>query len=171
MIEAQRDELTEQIGTIISEAEAVRYSIEDWELIVNQIEGDRADCHFGANWISSRRVEDDPLIQGMYQAANDLTDEAQKALALETAEGWVEELRYWAADEYVEQPVVIMREGRDLALYYPYVMDGVETLIPLQEFVSENWTEDAQARYRDGIGIIQEAVGIVPLNVPEANTP
>ena len=107
------------------------------------------------------------MIQGMYQAANSLSDEAQKALALETADGWLAEMRSWPEEEYLEQPIVIMLEGDNLVLYYPYVMDGVETLIPLQEYVVENWTEDSEKRYQDGVNIIEEAVSTAPLDVPE----
>lgn len=158
MIDARKEELTEQIGRMISEAEAVRYSITEWELTVEQADRERADCYFGANWISSREPEDDPLIQGMYQAANTLSDESQKAVALEVAEGWLAEMRSWPEEEYLEQPIVILLEGGKLTLYYPYVMNGVETLIPLQEYVDAEWTEDAEKRYQDGIHIIEEAV-------------
>lgn len=166
MIEAQKEELTEQIGAIISEAEAVRYSITDWELLVEQTDGNRADCYFGANWISSRRPEDDPMIQGIYQAAESLSDEAQKALALETADGWLAEMQSWPSEEYLEQPIVVMQEEASLVLFYPYVMDGVEELIPLEEYAAENWTEDAEKRYQDGVNIITEAVSTAPSNMP-----
>lgn len=168
MIDSGKDELTEQIGTLISEAEAVRYSITDWELVVNQVNGERADCFFGANWISSRKPEEDPMIQGMYQAAERLSDEAQKAFALEIANGWLIEMQSWPEEEYLEQPIVILLEEQTLALYYPYVMDGVETLIPLQEYVTANWTEDTEKRFQDGVSIIEEAVSTMPADVQDS---
>ena len=169
-IDSERDELIEQIGTLISQAEAVRYSITDWELTVNQVNGERADCYFGANWISSRSPEEDPMIQGMYQTANALSDETQKKLALEAADAWLTEMQSWPEEEYLEQHIVIMLEGQSLALYYPYVMDGVETLIPLQEFVAENWTEDTEKRYQDGVSIIEEAVSMMSPEVPDSES-
>lgn len=169
MIDAGKEALTEQIGTMISEAEAVRYEITDWELIVEQTDGDRADCYFGANWIATRKPEDDPMIQGMYQTANSLPDEAQRALALETADGWLAEMRSWPGEEYLEHPIVIMLEGREMALYYPYVTDGEETLIPLQEFLAAEWTEDSEKRYQDGVRIIEEAVSTASLNGPASD--
>lgn len=159
-IDARKDELTEQIGTMVSEAEAVRYSITDWKLIVGRTDAERADCYFGANWISTRRPEDDPMIQGMYQAANSLSDEAQRAYALEIADGWLVEMQSWPQEEYLEQPIVIMREGSSLGLYYPYVMDGAETLIPLQEFIAANWTEDSEKRYQEGMRYIEYALSM-----------
>lgn len=169
MIEDGKDELTERIGTMISEAEAVRYSITDWELRVEKTDEERADCYFGANWISSREPEEDPMIQGMYQTANALSDENQKALAMEVAEGWLAEMQSWPEEEYLEEPIVILLEGQELALYYPYVMDGAETLIPFQEYVDANWTEDSEKRYQDGVNIIEEAVSTMALNGPGAD--
>lgn len=168
-IDAQKDELTEQIGTMVSEAEAVRYSITDWKLIVGRTDAERADCYFGANWISARRPEDDPMIQGMYQSANSLSDEAQRAYALEIADGWLVEMQSWPREEYLEEPIVIMREGRSLGLYYPYVMDGAETLIPLQEYIAANWTEDSEKRYQEGVRIIEEAVSMAYVGTDESS--
>lgn len=105
MIDARKEELTEQIGRMISEAEAVRYSITEWGLTVEQADGERADCRFGANWISAREPEDDPLIQGLYQAANALSDELQKAVALEVADGRVAEKRYQDGIHIIEEAV------------------------------------------------------------------
>lgn len=160
MLNAQKEELTEEIGSIIGEAQASRYEITDWELVVNQMEGIRADCIFGANWISIRKPEEDPMIQGMYQTAQSLSDEMQRTAALETADGWLAELQSWPEEEYLEQPIVIMQEGEKLVIYYPYVMDGAETLIPLKEFAKANWTEDAEQRYQQGVAVIREAFGM-----------
>lgn len=157
-IQSERDELTERIGTMISEAEAVRYSITDWELTVDRIEGNRADCYFCANWISTRTPEEDPIIQGMYHAAESLPDEAQRAYAQETADGWLTEMQSWPKEEYLEQPIVILLEGQSLALCYPYVSDGVETLVPLQEYVDAEWRENSQERYQNGVDTILNAV-------------
>jgi len=164
MIDAKKDELTERIGTMISEAEAVRYKITDWQFLTDHVDEERADCYFAANWISVRDPEDDPMIQGMYQTAESLFDEGQRTLALEAADGWLAEMRSWPEEEYLEQPIVVMREGRSLALYYPYVMDGIETLIPLQEYVDEEWTEDTEKRYWEGVSIIEE---VLRMGMPE----
>ena len=109
------------------------------------------------------------MIQGMYQTANALSDENQKALAMEVAEGWLAEMQSWPEEEYLEEPIVILLEGQELALYYPYVMDGAETLIPFQEYVDANWTEDSEKRYQDGVNIIEEAVSTMALNGPGAD--
>lgn len=111
------------------------------------------------------------MIQGMYQAANALSDEAQKALALEVAEGWLAEMQSWPETEYLEEPIVILLEGKELVLYYPYVMDGEETLVPLQAYVDANWTENSEKRYQDGVNIIEEAVGKASLDGAEPGMP
>lgn len=161
MIDDGREELTERIGGLISEAEAVRYLLDKYRLTVEKVEGERADCYFGATWVSTREPEDDPMIRAMYDTADSLPEGAQKVLALEVADGWLAEMRSWPKDEWIEHHIVILKEGDELALYYPYVMDGEETLIPLEKFIADNWTEDSDQRYQDGVDIINEALGTV----------
>ncbi|MCM1120231.1 MAG: M56 family metallopeptidase [bacterium] len=161
MIDDRKEELTERISGLISEAEAARYLLDKYRLTVEKVEGERADCYFGAIWVSTREPEDDPMIRAMYDTADSLPEGAQKTLALEVADDWLAEMRSRPKDEWIEHPIVIRKEGDDLALYYPYVMDGEETLIPLEKFVADNWTEDSDQRYQDGVDIINEALGTV----------
>lgn len=167
-IDSEKDRLTEQIGTLISEAEAGRYSVTDWKLIVARTDGKRADCFFGGNWKSIRKPEEDPMVQGMYWAADNMFDATQKRLAQETADAWLSEMRSEPEEEYREYSVVIILEGQSLEIYYPLAENGEETLIPLQEYADTGWTEDAEKRYQDGISMIEEAVGTAALNLPDS---
>lgn len=157
MIEAQKEQLAQQILTMYQETYAGEYSIKEPKLGVTRTAGKRADCLFAANWIMTYKPMDNPWIQGMYQAAENLTDEDQKAYALDIADGWVREIElYWPKEEYQEIPVVIIQEEQLLTLYKPYRMNGVETLIPLQEYLDGRKT-DGQI-YQNGMDVIAEAV-------------
>ncbi len=155
-------EVTGQVGGIISEAEKVRYSLENWELVIDSIDETRADCTFYADWISTRRPEDDPMILGMYQAAEALDDRREKAYAEEIAQDWLVEMQSWEEAERLDTRIVILpdEKGKWL-LYYPYVMDGVETLMPLEEYARDHWTEDEEERRQMGIDIIDGAIGMM----------
>jgi hypothetical protein len=159
VIAGQKEELTQKIGTIYSRAEATRYTITDWELVVDSIEGERADCTFCANWIAARATEEDPLILGMQDAVSKLTDQDRKKEAEEIVDGWIAELQSQPTEETIGEPIVILLENQEPVLYYSYVEDGEETLIPLQEYADSYCTEDAKARFDEGVSIIEEALG------------
>lgn len=157
MIETQKEQLAEQILTMYQETYSGEYSITGPKLVVKRTAGKRADCLFAANWIMTYKPMDNPWIQGMYQAAENLTDEGQKAYALDIADGWVREIELcWPKEEYQEIPVVIIQEKQSFALYKPYTMNGVETLIPLQEYLDGRKTDEQI--YQDGMNVIAEAV-------------
>lgn len=154
-----KTEITEQIAAIIGEAEKSRYTLDNCQLTLINAEGDRADCYFSAEWTRIRQPEEDPFIQGMQQAAEALLEEQEKEYAGEIIDGWIAEMASWPETEWIDEPIVIMREDKDTwALYYPYRMDGVETLIPLSQMAADNWTENAQARRQSGIDTINEAI-------------
>ena len=162
LIGEKEKELTEQITRIISEAERVRYMYEQCALEVSKVDGNRADCIFWADWISIREPEDDPMILGMRQAADALSDEQEKSYAEEIIDGWLIEMHSWAKEERIPTYIVILlEESGDLALYYPYVMDGIETLIPLEEMARDNWTEDFDQRFQMGVDTINNAIDLM----------
>lgn len=133
IVEANEKKITEQIADIIGEAESVRYTLENYELEIHQAEGNRVDCTFWADWKSVREAEDDPLIQGLYQAVEALSDKEEKDYATEIADGWLAEVQSWLVDERLDtQIVVLVTEADSWGLYFKYVMDGQEELIPLQ---------------------------------------
>ena len=37
-----------------------------------------------------------------------------------------------------------------LELFYPFVQEGEETLLPLREYAEENWFENAEKRMQEG---------------------
>ena len=158
MINVEKEQLTEQLLTMYQAAFADSYTITDSKLVVTHTEGERANCLFGAKWIMLREPKDQPWVQGMYQAAQNLTDEDQKAYALDIAEGWVKEIELsWPKEEYKEVPVVIMQEAQLLTLYCPYTINGAETLIPLHKYLDEYVKTDEQVYY-DGMDVMVEAV-------------
>ena len=36
-----------------------------------------------------------------------------------------------------------------LELFYPFVQEGKETLVPFREYAEENWSEDAKKRMQE----------------------
>lgn len=155
-------EITQQIYSLISEAEKVRYKISNYELKLVSVEEDRGNYIFAADWEWIRTIEDDPFIQGLRQAAETLTDEQEKAYAKEIIDGWKAEMQGWREEDTgIETPIVVMMESEDSwTLYYPYVEDGEETLILLDEYVEANWTEDSEARLQSGIDTMNEAISV-----------
>ena len=159
MVDDNRQEITEEIYTLISEAQKERYEIKNYELQIYSIEKDRADYNFVADWVPIRSVEDDPLIQGMRQAAALLTDEQEKAWAEEYIHGWVLEMQGWQETERMDTYVTVVMDGEDSwTLYYSYVMDGKESLILFEDYIRENWAEDAEERRQSGIALVNERI-------------
>ncbi len=159
MVDDNRQEITEEIYTLISEVQKERYEIKNYELQIYSIEKDRADYNFVADWVPIRSVEDDPLMQGMRQAAALLTDEQEKAWAEEYINGWVLEMQGWQETERMDTYVTVVMDGEDSwTLYYSYVMDGKERLILFEDYIRENWTEDAEERRQSGSDLVNERI-------------
>lgn len=154
-----KNEIAQQVYAVISEAEKVRYNISNYELELVSEEGNRANFIFWADWESIREVEDDPFIQGLRQAAETLSDEQEKAYAEEVIHDWVTEMQGWSETERLETQIVVMTDDVGTwTLYYPFVEDGKETLILLEEYAVTEWTEDSEARRQSGIDTMNEAV-------------
>ncbi|MCM1189040.1 MAG: helix-turn-helix domain-containing protein [bacterium] len=154
-----KQEIIDDIARIIQAAESDRYVLGNFELEVAKVENDQADCVFRADWKSVRTSEEDPFILGMYQAVEALTEEAEIRHAEEIIEGWIVEMDSWPEEERLDTRIVIRLDDTDCwSLYYPYVMDGVEELIPFGEYVEENWTEDVEERKQQGINIINNEI-------------
>ena len=154
-----KSEIIHDIYTIISEAQKPRYKITNYELQITGIEENRANYCFIADWEPCRTVEEDPLMQGLRQAASLLTDEQEKAYAEKYINGWLLEMQGWQETERLETPIVVIMESEDSwTLYYPYVKNDEETLILLSEYIKENWTEDSEARRQSGIDLLNEAI-------------
>lgn len=155
-----KEEITQQIYELISEAEKVRYKISNPELKILNIEENRAEYLFAADWEPVRTVENDPFMKGMRQAAEKLSDDKEKAYAEQIVHEWLVEMQDWQKTERLEEPVVVMMDSADSwTVYYPYMENREETLIPLAEYIKENWTEDSEARYQSGVNLINEEIG------------
>ena len=159
IIKENEKQITEQIADIIGEAESVRYVLENCELEIRGVGGNRADCTFWADWKSIREPEDDPLIQGLYQAAEALSDKAEKEHAKEIADGWLLEIQSWPKSERINTEIAVLFDDADSwELYFKYVMNSGEELIPLHEYAAQYMTEDGEERRQQGIDIIDEAM-------------
>lgn len=155
-------EITQEIYSLISETEQIRYKISNCELKLDSVEGNRGNYIFVADWEWIRTVEDDPFIQGLRQAAETLSDEQEKVYAEEIIDDWIVEMQSWRdEDTEIETPIVAVLEGENKwTLYYPFVEDGKETLILLDEYVKANWTENSEVRQQQGIDTMNEAISM-----------
>ena len=161
IIEENKVMITDEIYSIISEAEKVRYNIHNPKLEIVNIEIERADCIFSADWEWIRKAEDDPMILGMHEAKATLTDEQEIAYADEITQGWISEIECWYGTERIETRIVIKQDNDDWILYFPHVEDGQETLYVLSDYAATYWTEDFNARKQNGIIIINEAITLL----------
>ena len=163
------EELAAQIAVIIGDAEKVRYRLENTSLEMD-IDSlfdnwqNRADGVFYADWVSVRQPEDDPLIQGLYQAAQDLDNPEEQAYALEIADDWLTEMQSWPETERIGTPVTLMIEEGELRVYYPYITGGTEKLVSMEKMAAEEWTEDEEARRSQGVAIIEDAIELLRAN-------
>ncbi len=159
-----RQAIIDRILAVFQEAEAPRYRLENPDLESPDLVGARADCIFHADWISIREPEDDPMIRGMRSVADALTDPDEIAYAEEIIDGWIAEMKEWAqSDENIQmgQPVTLLFDyAGTCLLYYPYTVDGVTTLIPLEEMAASEWTEDPQARFQEGADTLNQALAL-----------
>ena len=75
-------------------------------------------------------------------------------------DGYIVEMGSEPESETVETKFVakISLENETIELYYPYVQEGQETLVPFKEFTEENWMEDSEKRIEEGKGIIRETL-------------
>ncbi len=163
------EELAAQIAVIIGDAEKVRYRLENTSLEMD-IDSlfdnwqNRADGVFYADWVSVRQPEDDPLIQGLYQAAQELDNPEEQAYALEIADDWLTEMQSWPETERIGTPVTLMIEEGELRVYYPYITGGTEKLVSMEKMAAEEWTEDEEARRSQGVAIIEDAIELLRAN-------
>lgn len=157
IVESNREEIMKQIAAIIGEAEKSSYVLENYEFEIVSAKEKRVDCTFWADWKRIREPKDDPFIQGMYDAVAELSDETEREHAKEIADGWLKEKQAEPEVERLDTQIVILFDEEDnWALYYPYRSASTESLILLEEFVAEYWTEDTKARRQSGIDIIEE---------------
>ena len=158
IIEDNKAAITEEIYSIIREAEKVRYDIREPELEIVSITEDRADCIFWSDWEWSRKAEEDPMILGMHEAMEALSDAQEIEYANDIIQGWIPEIESWYITDRIEQRIVIKQNNDSWTLYYPHVENGEETLFDLAEYAAEHWTEDSEARKQGGADIINDAI-------------
>ncbi len=149
-------EIAEQVTSIMQESQKGRYNLENCEVLVTE-ESKEAGflirrMTFQADWKQIREPEDDPLIQGMLQARDELKSPGEKEAAGRIIDGYIVEMNSEPETEKIETKFVaqISLENETWELFYPFVQEGKETLLPLREYAEENWFENAGKRMQEG---------------------
>lgn len=155
-LESCDSEIAEQVTDIMKESQKERYELENCRVFIteeNEEEGYIVRrMTFQADWKRIREPEDDPLIKGMIQAMEELESENEKDAAKDIIDGYIVEMDSEPESETIETKFVakISLENETIELYYPYVQEGQETLVPFKEFTEENWMEDSEKRIEEG---------------------
>ena len=107
---------------------------------------------FQADWKRIREPEDDPLIKGMLQAMDELELSEEKEAARNIIDGYIVEMNSEPESERIETKFVakISLENETFELFYPFVQEGEDTLLPFWEYVEENWLENTEKRMQEG---------------------
>ena len=149
-------EIAEQVTSIMQESQKGRYNLENCEVLVTE-ESKEAGflirrMTFQADWKQIREPEDDPLIQGMLQARDELKSPGEKEAEGRIIDGYIVEMNGEPETEKIETKFVaqISLENETWELFYPFVQEGKETLLPLREYAEENWFENAGKRMQEG---------------------
>lgn len=157
-------EIAQQVTDIMKETQKGRYDLENCMVYITE-EGEEEGyivrrMTFRADWQRIREPEDDPLIKGMVQAMEGLESDKEKEAAGKIIDGYLVEMDSEPNLETVETKFVvkISPENETVELFYPYVQEGQETLIPFREFTEENWMEDSGKRMEEGKAIIRETI-------------
>ncbi len=149
-------EIAEQVTSIMQESQKGRYNLENCEVFVT--EESKKDGYvvrrmtFQADWKRVREPIDDPLIQGMLQARDERESPGEKEAAGKIIDGYIVEMNSEPETEKIEIKFVaqISLENETWELFYPFVQEGKETLLPLREYAEENWFENAEKRMQEG---------------------
>jgi len=176
-------EIAEQVTSIMQEFQKGRYNLENCEVFVT--EESKKDGYvvrrmtFQADWKRVREPIDDPLIQGMLQARDELESPGEKEAAGKIINGYLVEMNSEPESERIETKFVaqISPGNETLELFYPFVQEGKETLVPFREYAEENWSEDAKKRMQEGrrrlideveaAGEDEESDGVFPIVTSE----
>ena len=149
-------EIAEQVTSIMQESQKGRYNLENCEVLVTE-ESKEAGflirrMTFQADWKRIREPEDDPLIQGMLQARDELKSPGEKEAAGRIIDEYIVEMNSESETEKIETKFIaqISLENETWELFYPFVQEGKETLLPLREYAEENWFENAGKRMQEG---------------------
>lgn len=117
---------------------------------------------FEADWTGIRKPGDHPMIQGMYKARDGLATAKEKKAADEYIQGWLAELEpQYQETQRVPWQIVVQFQETDTEgyrLYYPFVQESKETLVPLEQYVQEHCKEDAKEQRKIGKRALVENV-------------
>lgn len=178
-------EIAEQVTSIMQESQKGRYNLENCEVFVTG--ESKKDGYmvrrmtFQADWKRIREPIDDPLIQGMLQARDELESPEEKEAAGKIINGYIMEMNSEPESERIETKFVaqISLENETLELFYPFIQEGEETLVSFRKYAEDNWFENAEKRMQEGrrrlmdevkvvgVGEDEESDGVFPLVTPE----
>ena len=88
----------------------------------------------------------------MLQARDERESPGEKEAAGKIIDGYIVEMNSEPETEKIEIKFVaqISPGNETLELFYPFVQEGEETLLPLREYAEENWFENAEKRMQEG---------------------
>ena len=88
----------------------------------------------------------------MLQARDERESPGEKEAAGKIIDGYIVEMNSEPETEKIEIKFVaqISLENETWELFYPFVQEGKETLLPLREYAEENWFENAEKRMQEG---------------------
>ena len=129
-------EIAEQVTDIMQASQRGRYDLKNCEVVVTEESKEDGDVvrrmTFQADWKRIREPEDDPLIKGMLQAMDELELSEEKEAARNIIDGYIVEMNSEPESERIETKFVakISLENETFELFYPFVQEGEETLLP-----------------------------------------
>lgn len=136
-LESCNSEISQQVTDIVLESQKGRYDLENCRVFVTE---EREEDGYvirrmtlQADWKRIREPEDDPLIKGMVQAMEELESVREKEEARKIIDGYIVEIDSEPESETIETNFIakISPENKTFDLFYPYVQEEQETLVPL----------------------------------------
>lgn len=119
---------------------------------------------FEADYTNIRNPKENPVIQGMYEAKNELATEKEKKAAQECIEGYLNEFypQYKKTQRISLEFAVCTgtRQKDAYMLYYEVIDENGERLEPLIQYAMENWMENPEERRQMGKETLLENVDI-----------
>lgn len=117
---------------------------------------------FEADYTLVRKPENHPMIQGMYEAVEELLADQEKQAADAYIDGHLKELYpSYQKKQRVPMEVVVKideRDGSRYQLYYPFVKNNKEKLKPLHKYAVTYWKEDPKKMRQLGRDMLLENV-------------
>lgn len=132
------------------------------------------EADFEADYTIIRKPDDNPIIQGMYEAKKNLKLKKEKEFAEKCIQGYLTEMNatYQVTERY-PTTVIVKFNTKDkpehYELFYDLVTEGKSNLAPFRQYAMENWKENVQERRQMGNEVLLENVEIDMENLTNQN--